>query len=33
MSKYEDKPGETEKKMQDWQKDMDKSIADSKKGQ
>ena len=33
MSKFEDKPGETEKKMQDWQKDMDKSIADSKKGQ
>ena len=33
VSKYEDKPGDTEKKMQDWQKDMDKSIADSKKGQ
>lgn len=34
IAKYEDKPGDTEKKMQDWQKDMDKSIADSKaKGQ
>jgi hypothetical protein len=33
MSKFEDKPGETEKKMQDWQKEMDKTIADSKKGQ
>ncbi|MGZ8829939.1 MAG: hypothetical protein ACXW2Q_06140 [Thermoanaerobaculia bacterium] len=33
VSKYEDKPGETEKKMQDWQKNMDKTIADSKKGQ
>jgi hypothetical protein len=30
MAKYEDKPGETEKSMQQWQKDMDKSIADSK---
>lgn len=30
VSKYEDKPGETEKSMQQWQKDMDKSIADSK---
>ncbi|HEX9160069.1 MAG TPA: hypothetical protein VF980_00050 [Thermoanaerobaculia bacterium] len=32
MSKYDDKPGDTEKKVQDWQKEMDKSIADSKKG-
>ena len=32
LSKYEDKNGETEKKMQDWQKEMDKSIADAKKG-
>ena len=32
VSKYEDKPGETEKSMQQWQKDMDKSIADSKAG-
>ena len=30
MAKYEDKPGETEKNVQQWQKDMDKSIADSK---
>jgi hypothetical protein len=33
MSKFEDKPGETEKKMQEFQKDMDKTIADAKKGQ
>ncbi len=33
LSKYEDKPGETEKKMQDWQKEMDKTTADAKKGQ
>lgn len=33
LSKYEDKPGETEKSVQDWQKQMDKSIADAKKGQ
>jgi hypothetical protein len=30
MAKYEDKPGETEKSMQNWQKDMDKSVADAK---
>lgn len=30
MAKFEDKPGETEKNVQQWQKDMDKSIADSK---
>ncbi len=34
IAKYSDeKPGETEKKMQDWQKEMDKSIADAKKSQ
>jgi hypothetical protein len=33
LAKYEDKPGETEKKMQDFQKDLDKAAADSKKGQ
>src|SRR4029078_5906075 len=31
LSKYEDKPGDTEKKMQDWQKDMDKNIEAAKK--
>lgn len=33
MAKYDDKAGDTEKKVQDWQKEMDKSIAEAKKGQ
>jgi hypothetical protein len=33
MSKYEDKPGETQKSMDQWQKDMDKATADAKKTQ
>ena len=33
LSKFEDKPGDTEKKMQDWQKDMDKNIEAAKKTQ
>jgi hypothetical protein len=33
LSKYEDKPGETQQKMQDWQKEMDKTVSDAKKGQ
>jgi len=33
MAKFEDKPGEAEKSVKDWSKEMDKSIADSKKGQ
>ena len=30
MAKFDDKPGDAEKKMQDWQKDMDKATADAK---
>jgi hypothetical protein len=30
MAKYEDKPGEVEKSMKDWQKNMDKSVSDAK---
>ena len=31
FAKYEDKPGEAEKKMQDFQKDVNKAVADAKK--
>lgn len=30
MSKYEDKQGETQKNMEQWQKDMDKSVQEAK---
>lgn len=30
LAKYDDKPGDSEKKMQDWQKEMDKATADAK---
>lgn len=30
MSKYENKPGEAQKSVEQWSKDMDKSIADAK---
>jgi hypothetical protein len=33
MSKFEDKPGEVEKNVQDWNKSMDKAVADTKKAQ
>jgi hypothetical protein len=33
MSKYEDKPGEAAKSMDQWQKDMEKAAADAKKSQ
>ncbi|MCU1229453.1 MAG: hypothetical protein JWO97_2337, partial [Acidobacteria bacterium] len=31
MSKYEDKPGEVQKNMEQWQKDIDKAKADASK--
>jgi len=33
VAKYEDKPGEAQKSMQDWQKSVEKAQADAKKGQ
>ncbi len=33
MSKYEDKPGEVQKSMDQWQKDMAKAAAEAKKSQ
>lgn len=33
VSKYEDKPGETQKSMDQYQKDMKKAVEDAKKGQ
>ena len=33
LAKYDTKPGEAEKNMQDWSKSMDKAVSDAKKGQ
>lgn len=33
LSKWEDKPGEAQKNVEQWQKNVDKSVADSKKVQ
>ena len=33
LSKFEDKPGEAQKNMSDFEKNVDKAVADSKKGQ
>jgi hypothetical protein len=33
MAKFEDKPGDAQKSMNDWQKGVDKAVADSKKAQ
>ena len=31
MAKYEDKPGDTQKSMEQWQKDLAKAKADAQK--
>ena len=33
MAKYEDKPGDAQKNMADWQKQVDKAVTDAKKSQ